>query len=135
MLADDQHAIDAKLWSTQRQRFRDTRINLHSVPAFPVAAQVTLGKLVHVKRHQIHGRPMMPALPPVPFEKAIDEMLRMSVPAHFRGEEGDFLSSRARGGVLPSADGKSRRDGSETSSGSGGLCCGPDKLPARPAQG
>src|SRR5262245_31163373 len=94
VFADDQHAIDCKFGAAQSEGFGDRRINSDSVSARAVAAEVAFGKLVHVERGQFHRRTMMAALPPIPFEEAVDEMLRVRHSSYLGCENSDALPAR-----------------------------------------
>jgi hypothetical protein len=87
----DQNAIDGQLRSAQRQGFGDRRMNPDAVPTFALAAEIALGKLIDVKRNQIHLRTMVLSVPAVTFEKAIDEMLRVGVFADLGSNDRDFF--------------------------------------------
>src|SRR6185436_15689010 len=89
VFADEQHAVDGEFGTAQRQRVRDRRKYFHTMAARAVAAQVALGKLIHVESGQLEGWLMVPALPAIAFERAVEEMLRVGIFADLGGEQGD----------------------------------------------
>src|SRR2546428_12862865 len=93
VLGDNDHTINLKLRAPKRESFFDGRINLHSVPARAVAAEVAFRKLVHIERGQFDRRTMMPALPAVAFEKTVDEMFGVRIFTDFSGKKSDPLAT------------------------------------------
>src|SRR4051812_49668005 len=91
VLADEHDAVHGKLSPAERESFSDGRINLHRRKARrTLAAEVVIPDLVHVKRDQVHGRMMMLAVPPVAFEKPVDDVLRVRELMVSRGDRGEL---------------------------------------------
>src|SRR5438270_9389431 len=77
MLADDQNAIDCELWSATSQGFGDGRVNLEAEALRTLGALVTLGLLVHVKRHDVHLGPVPFPLVGIAHQKPVSHVLRV----------------------------------------------------------
>ena len=93
VLGDDQDTIHREFRSPKCKRLLDTGKQLHFVSARPLAAQIAFGKLIHVKPGQLEGRSVMLSFPAVTFQETIDEMLRVGVFSHLRGQDGDFRAA------------------------------------------
>src|SRR6185503_9168011 len=63
MLGNNEHTIHRQLRAAKRESFFDCRINPHAMAARSFAAQVAVGKLVHVKTGQFNGWAIMPPFP------------------------------------------------------------------------
>jgi hypothetical protein len=80
MLSDEQHAVDRKRASTERQRFRDRRVQLHRREFLqPRLAHIVVANLIDVDRDQIHCRVMVRSVPAIAFEEAVDNVLGVGV--------------------------------------------------------
>src|SRR5690348_11735374 len=80
VLADQEHGIYGQLAATQGERLLDRGINLHTGEKFGTsAAKIVLAHLVNVKSNQIHGRVMPLAVPAVPEQETVHDMLRVRI--------------------------------------------------------
>ena len=80
VLPHQQHPVHGQLPPPQCKRVRNGRVNLHrGKPPRTLPAQIVLLNLIHVKRHHIHLRPVMPPVPPIALQKPIHNMLRVRI--------------------------------------------------------
>lgn len=94
MLANDEHAVNRELRSAEREGLGDGRKQFHAVPPGAFAAHVVFGKLLDVERHQVQRRRVMPPVPPVALEQAVNEMLPVRKLADDGRDERDPLALR-----------------------------------------
>ena len=96
VLADQQDAVNGQLPATECQRLRNRRIDLHARKLTgPVTAQIALGNLVGIERHQVHRGEMVTAVPRVTPQQTIDKMLGMRPTAVLGHDGGDLRSLHA----------------------------------------
>src|SRR5262245_57572186 len=100
VLADNQNAIHRECSTPQGQGLFDRWIDRDVETLRTLARQIPFRKLVHIKPGQVHRRMMPRALPPISFEKTIDEMLRVRMGADLGGEDRDAPATTIPGVIM-----------------------------------
>jgi hypothetical protein len=94
-LADQQDAIDGQLSGPPDQGLGDRGIDRQArMPRGPLLTKVFPRLLIHGERDDVHQRLMMPALPAVAVEEAVDDSLAMrclAILGDHGGNEGTAL--------------------------------------------
>ena len=99
VLADEQDAVDGEIRAAQGQGVGRGRVDGQVLEAgLALAAEVVLGELVDVERHQVHRRAVVAAAPAVPFEEAVADVLAVGVLAVLGDDGGDPGARCFRGG-------------------------------------
>ncbi len=102
MLADDQHAIDGQLVAARAERLGDRGIDRQLLESRgPFAAQVPLGELIDIQRHQVHRRTVVPRFPAKPFEESVQNHFGVRKLAELGDQRRDARPSRGLGGGRP----------------------------------
>src|SRR6185436_2473547 len=88
VLADDKHGVHAQVFSSTAQRLSHGRVDRETKFPGALAAQVVLGKLIHVGRDNVEWWAMPGAAVGIADEEAFAHMPGMGVEAPFRRDDG-----------------------------------------------
>ena len=95
VLSDEHDAVDGERAPAESQGLCDRRIQLHRWELAEASlAHIVVPDLVDVDRDEIHLRVMMGPIPAVPFEEAVDDMLRVGKLEIRRADRGQLRPRR-----------------------------------------
>ena len=100
VFGDEEHSVDGQSIAPPSQGIRDRRVHVQApIACNALAAEVGFGKLIDVERNDVHLRTAPAALPAVPLQKPVDDVLAMrvlTVLAHQGGDLRRFVGCAAK---------------------------------------